>query len=77
RLAQGWRRPAAAVGLVALPLALGLLAGGTSPAAAPDSGLSLGAILFGPWAVAVEVASGLLLAALMGARHLGRRREEP
>ncbi|AZB63506.1 NADH-quinone oxidoreductase subunit J [Cereibacter sphaeroides] len=77
RLSAGWKRPAAAVALVAVPLVLGLLARTSAPEAAPATGAGLGAILFGPWALAVEVASGLLLAALMGARHLGRRREEP
>jgi len=34
---------------------------------------ALGALLFGPWAVVVELASSLLLAGLIGVRHLGRR----
>ena len=74
RLATGWRRPAAAVILVAVPLVAGLGVGG--PALVAPQGTaqgSLGALLFGPWALAIDVASGLLLAALMGARHLGRR----
>ena len=74
RLKDGWQRPAAAVILVALPLVAGLGEGRAQPAAEPAP--ALGALLFGPWAVAVELGSGLLLAALMGARHLGRRREE-
>lgn len=74
RLAQSWKRPAAAVILVATPLVAGL--GGGAPTGASDPGHdTLGAVLFGPWALAVELASGLLLAALMGARHLGRRRD--
>ncbi|MGP3697233.1 NADH-quinone oxidoreductase subunit J family protein [Rhodobacter sp. NSM] len=76
RLAAAWRRPAAAVSLVAVPLVLGLLSAEPEAAAANEDA-GLGAILFGPWALAVELASGLLLAALMGARHLGRRRQEP
>ncbi|MCE6961863.1 NADH-quinone oxidoreductase subunit J [Cereibacter sphaeroides] len=74
RLAEGWKRPAAAVAMVAMPLALGLASGAAQPVAGPEQ--SLGALLFGPWALAVEAASGLLLAALMGARHLGRRRRD-
>jgi len=46
---------------------------------APASGLAqttakdVGALLFGPWAIAVEAASFLLLAALIGVRHIGGR----
>ncbi|HZP89119.1 MAG TPA: NADH-quinone oxidoreductase subunit J [Burkholderiales bacterium] len=36
----------------------------------------VGAALFGPYLIAVELASMLLLAGLVGAYHLGRRREE-
>jgi hypothetical protein len=32
--------------------------------------------LFGPYVLGVELASMLLLAALIGARHIGERREE-
>lgn len=72
RLRRAWRGPTAVVVLMALPLVFGT--GVAAPGAAtPVSGKSLGALLFGPWAIAVELASGLLLAALMGARHLGRR----
>lgn len=75
RLSAGWKRPAAAVAMVAVPLAVGLAAAEGPTAVASTTG-SLGAVLFGPWALAVELASGLLLAALMGARHLGRRRRD-
>jgi hypothetical protein len=37
---------------------------------------AVGLSLFGPYALAVELASMLLLAALVGARHLGRRSQE-
>jgi NADH-quinone oxidoreductase subunit J len=37
---------------------------------------AVGLALFGPYALAVELASMLLLAALVGARHLGRRGQE-
>lgn len=36
---------------------------------------SVGALLFGPYLLAVEIASMLLLAGLVGAYHLGRRTE--
>lgn len=42
--------------------------GGASPHA-------VGAALFGPYVLAVEIAGFLLLAALVGAYHLGRRRK--
>lgn len=43
--------------------------GGTSPHA-------VGAALFGPYLLSAEIAGFLLLAALVGAYHLGRRRED-
>ena len=42
----------------------------------PVPARDLGALLFGPWAVAVEIASAMLIAALLGARHLARREDE-
>lgn len=78
RLKQAWHVPAIVTLLVAAPFALGLheapMAPG-APAAVPAR--QLGTLLFGDWALAVEIASFLLLAALMGARHLGRRVGEP
>jgi NADH-quinone oxidoreductase subunit J len=74
--ARGARRTALLVGPAALLLALGLLSGapGGSTGAAPDGGaLGVGERLFGPWAIAVELASLLLLVALLGARLLLRR----
>jgi NADH-quinone oxidoreductase subunit J len=75
RLAAAWRLPAAVVAAVALPLALGLWGAPDAPAAALAEvpARRVGALLFGPWALAVEIASCLLLAALLGARHLGRK----
>lgn len=74
RLRGAWRRPALVTLLVAAPFALGL-PGGATGAGAPGavSARRLGELLFGPWAMAVELAGFLLLAALLGARHLGRR----
>ena len=74
RLKRAWLVPVLVSLLVVLPFVSGL--GGEAPlpgvpAAVPAR--RLGALLFGPWALAVEIASALLLAALMGARHLGRR----
>ncbi|MDT8854174.1 NADH-quinone oxidoreductase subunit J [Paracoccaceae bacterium Fryx2] len=75
RLKQAWQMPALVVVLVVLPFTLGGapwgLVEGAEVASVPAK--RVGALLFGPWAIAVEIASFLLLAALMGARHLGRR----
>ncbi|WP_439533421.1 NADH-quinone oxidoreductase subunit J [Polymorphobacter sp.] len=74
RLRGAWRGPALLVGLMLLPLFAGLPGGGVP--ALPVSARAVGALLFGPWALAVELASFLLLAALLGARHLARRSPE-
>ena len=72
RLATGWRLPLALILATLAPVILGLPgAPGTTPTPVPAR--ELGALLFGPWAVAVEVASAMLIAALLGARHLARR----
>ncbi len=47
----------------------GPIGGGTSPHA-------VGAALFGPYLLSAEIAGFVLLAALVGAYHLGRRRKE-
>lgn len=78
-------RPQALVraGLLLAPLAA-LLALGLAalPASAPQAAPSVAAVgqlLFGPWAVGVELASLLLLVALIGARQLLRHgpRDKP
>jgi NADH-quinone oxidoreductase subunit J len=75
RLGAGWALPLGLVGLVLAPAAFGLVAGAApgAPAPRPVPPEALGALLFGPWAVAVEAASAILIAALLGARHLARR----
>ena len=75
RLRRGWRGPALLVALVLLPLLGGLT--GSVVSAVPVPVRAIGALLFGPWAIAVELASFLLLAALLTARHLARREEGP
>jgi NADH-quinone oxidoreductase subunit J len=71
-LARGWPGAAVIAILVAGPFLFGL--GGAAPGApAPVSAQAVGRLLFGPWALAVELASLLLLAGLIGVRHLGRR----
>ena len=75
RLAAGWKGPLLLMLLVLAPALLGLLAGpgGSDAAPQPVPARALGVLLFGPWAVAVEAASAMLIAALLGARHLARR----
>lgn len=75
-----WREaaPAALAALAVLaPLTLAAVsldggAGGEAGLVGPEA---VGRLLFGPWMLAVELASLLLLAALIAARHLGRRGE--
>ncbi len=45
------------------------------PSAGPIQPADLGAALFGPYMLGVELASMVLLAGLIGAYHLGRRRQ--
>ena len=75
RLRRGWRGPALLVALLLLPLFGGLAR--TAVSAVPVPVRAIGALLFGPWAIAVELASFLLLGALLTARHLARREERP
>lgn len=71
-LAKAWPFPAAITLLVILPFLL-LPVGEGPDAVAPVDARAVGLLLFGPWAVVVELASLLLLAGLIGVRHLGRR----
>ncbi len=76
RLAAGWKGPLVLMLLVLAPALLGLLAGPGGQgdgAPLPVPARTLGMLLFGPWALAVEAASAMLIAALLGARHLARR----
>jgi NADH-quinone oxidoreductase subunit J len=61
----------AAVLLLELMLALGQAPAATSGTAVDPK--AVGLALFGPYLLAVEIASMLLLAGLVGAYHLGRR----
>lgn len=66
---------AAMLALILAGVALTAEPGGASiPSSAAPAG-AVGALLFGPWAVAVELASLLLLVALLGARLLLRKGE--
>lgn len=73
---QGSPRSSLLIVAAALFLLLGLFSGPAIPPPAPPSPVSaeaVGKLLFGPWAVAVELASLLLLVVLLGARGLLRR----
>lgn len=77
-LSRSWQAPAALAALAVLPVAAAALwrEGLASGTPAAISARELGLLLFGPWAVVVELASLLLLAALIGVRHLSRRPPE-
>lgn len=75
RLRSAWRGPAVLTALMLAPLLAGLDSAGIVTSL-PVSARAVGTLLFGPWALAVELASFLLLAALLGARHLARRAQE-
>jgi NADH-quinone oxidoreductase subunit J len=76
---RAWMRPAAWIGpallaAVLLALVVGILRGPAHPVstvALPPKAVSLA--LYGPYLLAVELASFVLLAGLVGAYHLGRR----
>jgi NADH-quinone oxidoreductase subunit J len=71
--ARGWIGPALLAALLLAEL-LTLLGGATSagPATGPVNPRAVGLSLFGPYLLAVELASMLLLAGVVGAWHLGR-----
>ena len=71
--ARNWLVPGLMAGLLLLELmlALRLAPGATSGAVVTPK--AVGMTLFGPYVLAVEIASMLLLAGLVGAYHLGRR----
>ncbi len=66
-----WPSVLAALLLVELLLAIGHAPGQTSGTVVEPK--AVGLALFGPYVLAVEIASMLLLAGLVGAYHLGRR----
>jgi NADH-quinone oxidoreductase subunit J len=70
-LARAWPVPAAIATLVAVPILFGL--GGAAPGTpGPVEPHLVGRLLFGPWVLAAQLAAFLLLAALIGVRHIGR-----
>jgi NADH-quinone oxidoreductase subunit J len=71
RLRGAWRGPLLLTVAMLVPLLAGVGGGSATPPLALPA-RAVGGLLFGPWALAVELASFLLLAALLGARILSR-----
>lgn len=70
---RNWVVPGIMSGLLLLELMLALRHPGAITAGVQVSPKMVGLSLFGPYVLAVEIASMLLLAGLVGAYHLGRR----
>jgi len=75
---RAWLGPALLSAVLAAELAYVLVATGQGDAAGQRivEAKEVGIRLFGPYLLAVELASLLLLAALVGAYHIGRRTED-
>jgi NADH-quinone oxidoreductase subunit J len=73
----GWRGPALLSGLLLAELIWMLSTGDGVDTGHVVSSKEVGIRLFGPYVLAVELASMLLLAGLVGAYHLARRGESP
>jgi NADH-quinone oxidoreductase subunit J len=67
-----WIGPMLLSGLMLAALVAGILGSGGATGAQTVSAKQVGIALFGPWLLAVELASLLLLGALVAAWHLGR-----
>jgi NADH-quinone oxidoreductase subunit J len=73
-----WWGPSALTAILLLELVYIAFSGAASPAKTGSIGPeAVGRVLFGPYLLGVELASFLLLAGLVGAYHLGRRRFFP
>lgn len=72
-LRHAWRWPALIVALSVIPILFGI-GGGAMGAGAPSPAPAdeLGLLLFGEWAVVTELVTLLLIAGMLGVRHLGR-----
>ena len=72
--ARNWVVPGILAALLLLELLLALRYGpATTTSGVAVDPKTVGLVLFGPYVLAVELASMLLMAALVGAYHLGRR----
>jgi NADH-quinone oxidoreductase subunit J len=75
---SSWLGPVALALILFFEIVYVLGAGsGVQTGGSPVGPQQVGMALFGPYILAVELASFLLLAGLVGAYHLGRRSEEP
>jgi len=75
--AAHWLAPGLLAGVLLALLAIAIASGPSAQVGARAVGpAEVGAALYGPYAIGVELASTLLLAALIGARHLGQRQRE-
>jgi NADH-quinone oxidoreductase subunit J len=72
-----WAGPAALAIVLLVELAWAIGNQGTHVGAHAVAPREVGIALYGPYAIGVELASTLLLAALIGARHLGQQRRAP
>ncbi len=73
-----WTGPVLLSAVLLAELVYILWQGTSAPHAVPViTPRQFGALLFGPYALAVEFASMLLLAGLVGAYHLGQRKTQP
>ncbi|MFT7654412.1 MAG: NADH-quinone oxidoreductase subunit J [Limisphaerales bacterium] len=70
---KSWIGPGILTFILLLELGYLLLGTGISTSGTPVPPKAVGLALYGPYLLAVELASVLLLAALVGAYHLGRR----
>jgi len=70
---RNWVVPGILAGLLLLELLLALRHAPTTTSGVSVDPKTVGLTLFGPYVLAVEIASMLLLAGLVGAYHLGRR----
>ena len=71
-LKRAWPVPLILSVLVVAPFVFGAFAMPGRHPALPVSAQEVGRLLFGPWALVIELASLLLLAGLIGVRHIGR-----
>lgn len=70
---RNWLVPGLLAGLLLLELLLALRVAPITTSGVAVGPKAVGLTLFGPYVLAVEIASMLLLAGLVGAYHLGRR----
>ena len=68
-----WLGPSVLAALLLIELTVVLVSGGNESGSRVIGAKEVGIALFGPYVLAVELASMLLLAALVGAYHLGRQ----